>query len=66
MSESLPTVAVLGTGALGAAMIDRLADSGFPLTIWNRTLETAQAVANGRETIVVAAEAADAAAGADI
>ncbi|MEV5787149.1 NAD(P)-dependent oxidoreductase [Streptomyces sp. NPDC051639] len=39
------TVAVLGAGALGAAMAMRLGDTGHEVRLWNRTEERARAVA---------------------
>jgi 3-hydroxyisobutyrate dehydrogenase len=38
-------VAILGTGRMGSAMARRVADAGHDLTIWNRTVATARAVA---------------------
>jgi 3-hydroxyisobutyrate dehydrogenase-like beta-hydroxyacid dehydrogenase len=55
-------VALLGTGKMGTAIARRLADAGFGLTLWNRTLEKAHAVGAG----TVAATPAEAAAGADV
>jgi 3-hydroxyisobutyrate dehydrogenase len=42
---SKPTVAVLGAGALGAAIAARLGDTGHQVRLWNRTPERARAVA---------------------
>jgi 3-hydroxyisobutyrate dehydrogenase len=39
------TVAVLGAGALGAAIAERLADTGHQVKLWDRTPERAAAVA---------------------
>jgi 3-hydroxyisobutyrate dehydrogenase len=36
-SSPLPTVAILGTGAMGAAMAERLLERGFAVNVWNRT-----------------------------
>ena len=33
------TIAILGTGKMGAAMARRLSNHGFPLVLWNRTPE---------------------------
>jgi 3-hydroxyisobutyrate dehydrogenase len=33
----LPTVAILGAGAMGAAMAERLLERGFAVNVWNRT-----------------------------
>jgi 3-hydroxyisobutyrate dehydrogenase-like beta-hydroxyacid dehydrogenase len=40
----MTTVAVLGTGRMGAAIARRLAASGFNVTVWDRTTARAQAV----------------------
>jgi 3-hydroxyisobutyrate dehydrogenase len=40
-----PTVAVLGAGALGAAMAARLGETGHDVRLWNRTSSRAHAVA---------------------
>ena len=40
-----PRVAILGTGRMGSAAARRLSALGFPLTLWNRTREKAQALA---------------------
>jgi len=37
MSDSLPSVGVLGAGVLGAAIMQRLLDQGFDVTVWNRS-----------------------------
>ena len=55
-------VALLGTGKMGAAIARRLADAGFDLTLWNRTLERARAVGVG----TVAVAPGEAAEGADV
>ena len=44
----MTTVAVLGTGRMGAAMAQRLAASGFDLAVWDRTTAKAQALNVGR------------------
>jgi 3-hydroxyisobutyrate dehydrogenase len=36
-SPSLPRVAILGAGAMGAAMAERLLEQGFAVDVWNRT-----------------------------
>jgi len=40
-----PTVAVLGTGAMGAPMARRLLGAGLAVRVWNRTRERAEALA---------------------
>ena len=42
------TVAILGTGKMGAAMARRLEASGFALTLWNRTPAKAEELGIGR------------------
>ncbi|SNT01566.1 3-hydroxyisobutyrate dehydrogenase [Asanoa hainanensis] len=44
MSEST-RVAIIGTGHMGGAMVVRLRAAGYPVTVWNRTRERADAVA---------------------
>ena len=59
-----PTIAVLGTGRMGAPIAQRLLAAGFPLRAWNRTLDTARPLeADGA---VVATTPASAATGADV
>ncbi len=41
-----PTVAVLGAGALGAAMAARLGETGHEVRLWNRSPERARAAAD--------------------
>ena len=40
-----PSVAVLGAGALGAAMAARLGETGHQVNLWNRTPDRARAIA---------------------
>jgi 3-hydroxyisobutyrate dehydrogenase len=40
-----PTVALLGTGTMGAGMARNLAAAGFPLRVWNRTRSKAEPLA---------------------
>ncbi|MEX2177344.1 MAG: NAD(P)-dependent oxidoreductase [Gemmatimonadaceae bacterium] len=59
------TVAFLGLGAIGAPMAKRVAAAGFPLSVFNRTTQRAEAFA--RDTGArVAGSAADAVRGVDI
>ena len=55
-------VAVLGTGKMGSALARRLAESGFEITLWNRTRSRAEEVGVGH----VAATPADAVRAADV
>ncbi len=60
----MTSVAVLGLGVMGGGMARRLAGAGFPLTVWNRSPERAQALE--AEGAVRAATPREAAAGADV
>ncbi len=62
--EKLPlTISFLGIGLMGKPMVKRLLDAGYRLTVWNRTMEKAQAFADSAR---VAASPADAVRGADV
>lgn len=39
------TIALLGTGLMGAPMARNLLNAGFPVQVWNRTVEKAQSLA---------------------
>jgi 3-hydroxyisobutyrate dehydrogenase len=58
------TIAVLGTGAMGAPMARNLAAAGFTVRAWNRTREKAEPL--GSAGITVADSPATAAAGVDV
>jgi 3-hydroxyisobutyrate dehydrogenase-like beta-hydroxyacid dehydrogenase len=60
-----PTVAVIGTGRMGAAMARTMAGAGLELVLWNRDSEKARpvAAATGAD---VASTAAEASAAADV
>ena len=58
------TVALLGTGTMGAGMARNIAAAGIPLRVWNRTVEKARPLAEVGAT--VAETAADAVRGADV
>ena len=62
MTES-PTVALLGTGIMGAGMARNIAKAGMPLRVWNRSSDKAKALA---DVAHVADSVADAVDGADI
>lgn len=62
-SSSTPTVALLGTGTMGAGMARNIAAAGLPLTVWNRSSEKAQPLA---DVATVADDLASAVAGADV
>ncbi len=59
-----PHIAFLGTGIMGAPMARHLAEAGFPLKVWNRTPEKAEALAACGATI--ASSASEAVADADV
>jgi 3-hydroxyisobutyrate dehydrogenase len=61
-----PTVAVLGAGALGAAIAARLGDTGHTVKLWNRTPDRARAAAADSSGITAVAEVADAVKGAAV
>ena len=63
MSEQ-PTVALLGTGTMGAGMARNIAAAGIPLRVWNRTRAKAEPLAETGAT--VADSPAEAVRGADI
>jgi 3-hydroxyisobutyrate dehydrogenase len=59
-----PTVAVLGTGTMGAGMVRSLRRAGLPVRMWNRNAAKAQALTDtGAEALGSPAEAAR---GADV
>jgi 3-hydroxyisobutyrate dehydrogenase len=58
-----PTVALLGTGTMGAPMARRIAGAGLDLRVWNRTRERARPLA---DVARVAESPAQAVAGADV
>lgn len=63
MSEE-PTVALLGTGIMGAGMGHNVLAAGLPLRVWNRSPEKAQPFGDAGAT--VAADPAEAVRGADV
>ncbi|MET0997281.1 MAG: NAD(P)-dependent oxidoreductase [Marmoricola sp.] len=58
-----PTVALLGTGIMGAAMTRNIAAAGLPIRVWNRSRDKAQELSDVAQ---VADSVAEAVAGADI
>jgi 3-hydroxyisobutyrate dehydrogenase-like beta-hydroxyacid dehydrogenase len=60
-SNGTPRIAIMGTGTMGSAIAGRLADSGFELTLWNRTRERAESLGVGTvaDTPAAAVHAAD-------
>ncbi|MFI6977191.1 NAD(P)-dependent oxidoreductase [Embleya sp. NPDC050154] len=59
-----PTVAVLGTGIIGAAIARNLSRDDFPVRAWNRTPDKAAALAT--DGVTATASPAEAVTGADI
>ncbi|HJY31895.1 MAG TPA: NAD(P)-dependent oxidoreductase [Actinomycetota bacterium] len=61
-SDILPTVAILGTGRMGAAMVGTLRRAGFDVIVWNRDRGKCDAIArtSGAEVAASAGEAAEA------
>ncbi|HWC85119.1 MAG TPA: NAD(P)-dependent oxidoreductase [Solirubrobacteraceae bacterium] len=59
-----PTIAVLGTGRMGAPIAANLLRAGFPVRVWNRTLARARPLEEAGA--VLAGSPAKAAAGADV
>lgn len=59
-----PTVALLGTGTMGAGMAANIARAGLPLRVWNRSREKAEPLA--AVGAVVADSPAEAVQGADL
>ena len=62
----MTNVAVIGAGALGAAMATRLADGGFDVCLWNRTAARAEEVAAESGRVVAARTVAVAVADAEV
>ncbi len=62
MTDS-PTVALLGTGTMGAGMARNIARAGLPLRVWNRSADKAAALA---DCATVASTVAEAVQGADV
>jgi 3-hydroxyisobutyrate dehydrogenase len=58
-----PTVALLGTGTMGAGMARSIASAGMTLSVWNRTPERAEPLA---DVATVAGSVPDAVAGVDV
>ena len=47
----MTTVAVLGTGIMGAPMARHLVKAGLEVRVWNRTIEKAQPLADDGATV---------------
>ncbi len=61
--SAAPTVALLGTGTMGAGMARNIAAAGLPIRVWNRTPEHAEPLA---DVATVAPSVAAAVEGADV
>ncbi len=59
-------VAFLGLGIMGSRMAANLARAGFELTVWNRTVSTAESFCAEHSGVRLASSPADAAAGAEL
>lgn len=59
----LPTVALLGTGTMGAGMARNIAAAGLPLRVWNRTREKAEPLGDVADVVT---DPSDAVVGADV
>lgn len=64
MSAATPTVAVLGTGTMGAGMVRSLLRAGLPVRAWNRTASRAEPLA--ADGARVATSVTEAVTGADV
>lgn len=64
MNQAKPCVAFFGTGLMGKPMAGRLLAAGFPMRVWNRTLDKALPLA--QQGAVVAPSPAEALAGASL
>jgi 3-hydroxyisobutyrate dehydrogenase len=60
------SLAVLGAGALGAAMAARLGETGHEVRLWNRTPDRARAAAAGSPGVTAAATTGEALTGASV
>jgi 3-hydroxyisobutyrate dehydrogenase len=58
-----PTVALLGTGIMGAGMTRNIAGAGLPIRVWNRRRDRAEALA---DVATVAGSVSEAVDGADV
>ena len=63
MSTSQPTVALLGTGTMGAGMARQVAAAGLELRVWNRSPEKAEPLS---DVATVCTDVAEAVRGADV
>lgn len=62
----MTTIAVLGAGALGAAIAARLGEGGFDVRVWNRPPARAERAAAETDQVAAAGTVAAAVADADV
>ncbi|CAN5537742.1 NAD(P)-dependent oxidoreductase [soil metagenome] len=62
----MTTVAVLGAGRMGSAIVRRLATTGHDVVVWNRTAAAAESLAAESAAVNAASSPAAAVAGADV
>jgi 3-hydroxyisobutyrate dehydrogenase len=62
----VPTITIIGAGALGAAMAARLGETGHQVRLWNRTAERARAAAERVEGVKAVDDLPDAVAGSPV
>lgn len=62
----MTTVAVLGAGRMGSAIVRRLASTGHDVVVWNRTAAIAETLVEESAAVAVATSPATAIAGADV
>ncbi len=52
-----PTIALLGTGLMGAPMVRNLLAAGYPVQVWNRSLAKAEALVGDGATVCASPQA---------
>jgi 3-hydroxyisobutyrate dehydrogenase-like beta-hydroxyacid dehydrogenase len=65
-SDARPRLGFIGLGIMGSRMAANVARAGFPLTVWNRTRETAERFADAHDGVAVAGSPAELAAASEI
>ncbi len=59
MPDEKPSIAFIGTGLMGGPMVKCLLKAGYPVMVWNRSIEKAEALkGDGAEVMASPAEAA--------
>lgn len=59
-------IAILGVGRMGAAVASELSKAGHPVTLWNRSKDSAESLASNFPNMIVAATPKDALMDADV